>query len=344
MPAKSDQIAIRAAWISLFVSLFVLGLKYSAYLQTKSVAILSDATESIVNVIAAFIALLVMKHVAEPADKEHPYGHGKLEYFSAAFEGGLIAFASIAIIYASSKALFATPELKQIDMGVGIISIASVLNVFLAIYLKKIGREHKSEALLASGTHVLTDVWTSVGILAALVLVHFTNWWWLDPLVAILVGMQLARTGYQIVRKSMGGLLDEVEPQALHELTQTLNKNRRPGFIDIHQLRIIRSGRFHHIDAHLVVPEFWDVSHTHEQAQVFEDQVIQSYPYDGEMAFHLDPCGRKYCEFCDLHQCQIRQGVFAGLKKFTLQSVTGAPAVSILQSEKILKADNERKK
>ena len=320
------EITRKAAAISLGASVLILVLKFWAYAVTDSTALLSDALESIVNVLAAGVALQVVRVVARPPDEDHPYGHGKFEYFSMAFEGGLITFAGIMIAGEAGRAFFAGTVPRNLDFGLFIAVGAAVLNLVLGLYLLMIGRKHQSEALRASGIHVLTDVGTTVGAIAGLALVRLTGVSWFDPAAALIIAGLLIYSGYKIVRQAAAGLIDEVEPEALAQLTTAFEKNRRPGIIDIHLLRMIRSGRFHHVDAHLVVPEFWDVSKTHAVSDEFEKAVVASYPYDGEIAFHIDPCFRQYCEHCALMDCPIRRKEFRGRRPFTVQAVTHAPS------------------
>ncbi|HWU44970.1 MAG TPA: cation diffusion facilitator family transporter, partial [Bdellovibrio sp.] len=288
--------------------------------------VLSDALESIVNVVASLVALFVIRFAAQPADKDHPYGHGKAEYFSAAFEGGLIFFAALMIIGESIKAIVDHELPQKLEIGLAVIGLAAFFNLILGIYLKRVGTNHHSEALRASGAHVLSDVYTTVGIMVGLGLVLWTQLTWLDPLIAIGVGLQLAFSGFKIVRESWGGLLDEVDEKSLVDLSQAIEKNRKPGIIDIHHLRIIRAGSFHHVDAHLVVPEYWDVAKVHNETHEFETKVVSDYRFDGEIAFHLDPCKKSYCEICNVENCPIRQVPFKSLRAFTVKGLTEGPS------------------
>lgn len=320
-----SEITIKAARISFALSILILVMKFIAYELTKSTAVFSDAVESIVNVIAAFVALFVLKQVASPADKEHPYGHGKLEYFSSAFEGGLIAFAALAIARESIKAFLEQRSVREIDIGLLILIAAAVLNLLLGLYLKSVGTKNHSEALKASGAHVLSDVWTTVAVIVGLGLVTLTQLQWIDPLVGILMAMQLGYSGIRIVRNSLQGLMDQQDPEILNQLVQVFNQHKAAWVIDIHNLKMIRSGRFHHIDAHLVVPEYLHVSQVHDDCHDFEAKVVQSYPFDGEIAFHLDPCAQKYCRKCEMSECLIRLHPFEKKNILTTDSCVGGP-------------------
>jgi cation diffusion facilitator family transporter len=318
---KNSHPTVTSAWIALIISFVILGLKFGAYTLTHSQAVFSDAVESIVNVVTAIIALIVMKIVAEPADERHPYGHGKLEYFSSAFEGGMIAFAAIAIGYEAIRALIEGIELHELETGMIIVAISAVANLLLGLHLKNTGKKFNSEALLGSGAHVLADVWTTVAVIAGLVLVKFTGWQWLDPCVALLAAFMLGTSGYKIVRRAAGALIDEIDHKVLGHLCRAMNQHRKPGLINVHDTRVIRSGKFHHVDAHLVVPNFWDALKVHSEAHEFEEKVVSTYPYDGELAFHVDPCRQEFCSICDLSECPIRKETFTGLQKMTVKSV-----------------------
>jgi cation diffusion facilitator family transporter len=321
-----DQTIISAAWISVVFSVLVFAIKFYAYLQTHSTAILSDALESIVNVLAAVVALFVLRAVAEPADEEHPYGHGKLEYFSAAFEGGLISFAAIVVAYGAADALIGGRVLHQISEGIAYMLAATVVNLFLAFRLRTVGKKHKSEALTASSKHIMSDVLTSLAAVVGLIIVRITGWQWLDPCVALVMALLLLRQGSRIVRSSIAGLIDESDKSSLDEFAKLFSRFRRPGMIDVHNLKFIRSGRFHHIDAHLVVPEYWDILHAHQMSDEFENMFMENYHYESEIAFHLDPCFRKYCKNCDLNECPVREAPFQTLNQFTAESLVKIPA------------------
>lgn len=316
-----------ASIASVLVSIFVLSFKTLAYYKTNSQAVLSDALESIVNVIASLVALWMIHGSTAPADDQHPYGHGKLEYFSAAFEGGLVCFAGIMIIAEALKALVAREAVANFEAGFLYSIIASLANLALGLYLKHIGKKHHSAALDSSGTHVLSDLWTTAGSLIGLGLVWLTGLLWIDAGVAILMAIYLLLSGYKVVRAAIGGLLDELDQESLKRLAQTIEKNRFPGIIDIHQTRMIRAGRFHHIDAHVVVPEFWDVSEAHHQTNLFEHKVVHEYHLEGEIAFHLDPCLKAYCAQCDLEPCPIRSSAFEKRSNITAESLTQKPLV-----------------
>jgi cation diffusion facilitator family transporter len=317
--ASDARIRLRAGVISLVVSLGILAAKYQAYRLTGSTAILSDALESIVNVVAAVFALGGIVFAGRPADRNHPYGHGKIEFFSAAFEGGLIAFAAVVIIYEVVQSFFRGVEIRELEIGLLIIVVTGAANLALGWFLVRTGRKHDSLTLVADGQHVLSDFWTSAGIVVGLLLVRATGLAWLDPLVAAVVALNLMWTGFRLVRHAAGGLLDEEDTELLDRLLQVLRSYVGQGIIRIHHLRAIRAGRFHHVDAHLVVPEFWSVDRAHEVAEELSEKVIRDLRIEGELVFHTDPCHRAYCAMCDLADCPVRRHPFVSRPPLTLE-------------------------
>jgi cation diffusion facilitator family transporter len=309
---------LRAVVVSLVVSVILLAAKYQAYRVTGSTAILSDALESIVNVAAAVFAIGALIFAGRPADRNHPYGHGKMEFMSAAFEGGLITFAALVIVYEVVVSLTQGVQLRALDVGLAIVLGAGLVNLALGYYLVRAGRRYHSLTLLADGRHVLADFYTSAGIVVGLLLVRTTGLVWLDPLVAALVALNLMWTGVRLIRQAAAGLLDEEDPALLDRLLIVLQPHLSQGVIRVHHLRAIRAGRFHHVDAHLVVPEFWSVERSHELAEDLGERVMKELGAEGEMTLHTDPCHRIYCRMCDLDDCPVRREPFTGRQPLTL--------------------------
>ena len=316
---RDARLRFRAGVLSLVVGVALLGAKFFAYGITGSTAILSDALESVVNVVAAIFALGGLIFAGRPADRSHPYGHGKIEFFSAAFEGGLIAFAAVLIVYQAVQGFIRAPEIRQVDVGLGITLGVGLANAALGLYLVGTGRKAHSLTLVADGQHVLSDFWTSLGVVIGLGLVKLTGQMWFDPLVAALVGLNLAWTGVRLVRRAAGGLLDEEDTELLGRFLKVIDASAREGIVRIHHLRAIRVGRFNHVDAHLVVPEFWSVERAHELAETFEWIVIEKLGLEGEIVFHTDPCRREYCAVCDLPDCPIRIAPFVARAPLSIE-------------------------
>jgi cation diffusion facilitator family transporter len=333
---RDTRVRLRAGMISLVVGAGLLWVKFLAYQLTGSTAVLSDALESIVNVVAAVFALGSLIFAGRPADRNHPYGHGKIEYFAAAFEGGLIAFAAILIIYEAGRGFFRIPDLRQLDLGLAITLGAGVANAVLGWFLISTGRSTQSLTLVADGKHVLSDAWTSLGVIIGLLLVRFTGIVWFDPLVAAVVGVNLGWTGFWLVRHAAGGLLDEEDTKLISKLVKTFDAYRMPGIIRIHHLRAIRSGRFTHVDAHVVVPEYWPVDRAHTLAEGFEERVMSACGVEGEIVFHIDPCHRAYCAQCDVMDCPVRLTPFIARPPHSLDE-------AVRTDEEVIKATGVRR-
>jgi cation diffusion facilitator family transporter len=313
-----DRVRFWAIALSLLVSLGLLAAKFQAYRLTGSTAILSDALESIVNVVAAVFAIGALLFAGRPADRNHPYGHGKMEFLSAAFEGGLIAFAAVLIVYEVVQGLLYGVTLRALDTGLAVVLGAGLVNLALGAYLVRTGRRYDSLTLVADGRHVMADFYTSAGIVVGLLLVRVTGLGWLDPVVAAVVALNLLWTGLRLVRQAAAGLLDEEDPALLGRLLDVLQPHLGQGVIRIHHLRAIRAGRVHHVDAHLVVPEFWSVERSHELAEHLGERVMKDLGVEGEMTLHTDPCHRVYCRMCDLEECPVRRDLFLGRPPLTV--------------------------
>ena len=309
---------VAVALLSFCVAIALLVVKFWLYRQTDSQAIFSDALESIVNVVGALVALGVLKYAGRPADRDHPYGHGKMEFFSAAFEGGLIFCAALVILWQALKAFLAGAMPQELDLGLWVTLGAGIVNGLLGLFLIRYGNRHDSAALAADGHHVLSDFWTSIGVVLGLVAVRVTGIAWLDPVVAAVMMVWLLITGWRIVRRAIGGLLDAEDPELLHEVVGLLSKRVGNGVIRLHHLRSIRSGRFRPSSGHLVVPEFWSVHRAHDAAEELAAEIVQELPGQADVDFHTDPCERSWCSMCDLEQCSVRKQPFVKLEPLTV--------------------------
>lgn len=322
---------LRVVSLSIGAGILILGLKYIAYLISGSTALLSDAIESVVNVVAAVFALGAVIFAEKPADREHPYGHGKIEHFSAAFEGGLIALAAVMIWWEAIAALHAqlsgTFHMKELGKGLIVNVIAGSMNGLLGLFLIHMGKKHRSRAIEADGHHVLSDFWTTLGIGAALLLVKFTGLLWLDPIMAMVVGTLLAVTGFKLVRSSSQALLDMEDPVLLTRLIEIINRVRPADVIAIHELRTLRAGRYTHVDIHMVIPEFYTINRGHDLADEFGKRVISEAALEGELHTHVDPCQRAWCRQCGVEPCPVRREAHTEPGPITVESATGAGAI-----------------
>ncbi|MFM7671573.1 MAG: cation diffusion facilitator family transporter [Bacteroidota bacterium] len=289
--------------------------KFWAYFATHSVSILTDALESIVNVTAGFIGLYSLYVAAQPKDKEHPYGHGKAEFISAAIEGTLIALAGCIILYQSVWKLIEPTPVHELDLGIGLVAGTSLLNFALAYYCLRIGKKNHSLALIASGQHLRTDALSTLGIVAGLVLLYFTDWPWLDPVMAIGFGVYIVYTGYGIVRHSIGGIMDEADHVLLGQFVELLDRERQSAWIDLHNLRVIRYGTKLHVDCHLTLPWFLNIHEAHREVDALSAKIRSEFGESIELFVHTDGCMPFSCKICDRFDCKVRQHDFE--KKLT---------------------------
>jgi cation diffusion facilitator family transporter len=311
--------------VSLLIGFSLLCIKFYAYHITGSQSIFSDALESIVNVVAAIMTLIVIVIAAKPPDEDHPYGHGKAESLAASFEGGAVTLAGVLIIIQSTQSFFHGVQITEIDTGLMLTVLAGAVNGILGFSLRTRGKKLHSEALQSSGTHLLSDALTSIGVLVGLLLVKLTGIQNFDPLVAVIFGAILCVSGIKILIRSGNILLDGLDQDTLKKIADLFEKNYRPGVIHIHFTRVIRSGDFHHIDCHMVIPEFWSVAQSHVFSEEFEEAFKKDYPVEAELRIHLDPCRRVYCENCELKDCPIRNAAFITRKRHNDLEVLTSP-------------------
>lgn len=268
----------RYAWLSVAAAIATIGLKGGAYVLTDSVGLLSDALESVVNLVAAVVALRALAVASRPADEEHAYGHTKAEYFSSGFEGALVLVAAVVIGATAIDRLLSPVALQRVGLGLAVSAAASVINLLVARVLFRAARAHDSIALEADAHHLMTDVWTSVAVLAAVGLVGVTGWGILDPIVALLVAANVTRVGFGLVRRSMLGLLDTALPPNVQvEIQRVLARHEEDG-IQFHALRTRRSGARRFMSVHVLVPGEWSVQRGHDLLERIEAEIRSAVP------------------------------------------------------------------
>lgn len=316
------RVRLRAGLLAFVGGIVVMAAKLLAWRLTGSTAVLSDALESFVNVAAAALLLYSLYVSAQPADRNHPYGHGKVEFFSAGVEGTLIAVAAFGIVFVAVRALIFGPEVRRLDTGLVLVSAATGINGLLGAYLARVGSRQHSPALVADGRHLLTDVWTSVGVIGGLLLVRITGIAMLDPLIALAVAVQILVTGWRVIREAVGGLMDEADPSTLREMTEALCAQREPSWIDAHSLRAWRSGPVEHVDLHLVVPRYFDADRLHVIGQQVEDVLIGATGRPGEAIVHFDPCRPRHCSGCAVDPCPVRSAAMVLQRPITVERAT----------------------
>ena len=278
----------RYAVISILAALATIGLKGWAYAVTGSVGLLSDAFESLVNLAAAVVALIALTAAARPEDEDHRYGHSKAEYFSSGFEGALIMLAAASILYASVRRLLSPRPIEQLTLGVGISVAASVINLLVARVLFRAARRHQSITLDADAHHLMTDVWTSVGVIIGIWAASATGWQRLDPIVAIGVALNIVYTGVGILRRSLMGLLDTAIPDELQRGVTDILARHTSGGVRFHALRTRQAGAWRFIDFHVLVPGNWSVKRGHDLLERLEEEVRAAVP-NSTVFTHLEP-------------------------------------------------------
>jgi cation diffusion facilitator family transporter len=313
---------LRAGRLALVTGVAVFAVKLGAWQLTGSAAVLSDALESIVNVVAGALLLYSLHVSVRPADDDHPYGHGKVEFFSAGVEGTLIGVAAVLIAGEAIHQLMAGPQLRQLDVGLALVTAATAANAAVGWHLIRVGRRAHSLALVADGRHLLTDVVTSVGVIVGLAAVWLTGWDVLDPLVALAVALHILRTGWQLVRQAVGGLMDEAEPGILRRMVDALERAREPWVIDAHSLRAWRSGHTQHVDLHVVVPRYFDADRLHGISEQIEDVLLAASGLPGEAIVHFDPCRPRHCVGCVVAPCPVRSAPFVARRPLDIERAT----------------------
>lgn len=276
------------AWLSLATSAVVILLKGSAWWVTGSVALLSDALESGVNLVAAMIALVSLTYARRGPDDDHQFGHGKVEFFSSGVEGGLIFVAAGLILWTSIPRLWAPLPVESAGLGLALSVVASIANAACAQILLRAGREHRSITLEADGRHLMTDVWTTAGVVLALLLVSFTGWIWLDALIAIAVGLHIMVEGWRLMRRSFDGLMDKSIPEEELALVRDVLDRLRADGNDYHALRTRQAGRRHFVDVHVLVPGAMTVQAGHDLVEQVEADLRAALPH-AEVLIHLEP-------------------------------------------------------
>ncbi len=281
----------RAMIVSLLVSFVMLGGKVAAAYLTGSAAIFSDAVESVIHLFATAFAGFSLWYAATPPDTNHLYGHGKIAYFASGFEGSLILIAAISIIYAAIRDLLMGPELQQLGEGLIIIGALSVVNAGLGWYLIRTGRQHNSLVLVSNGQHVMTDMWTSVGVVGGVGLVWLTDIVWLDPVVALVVAANILWTAGRLIRRSARGLMERADTAATERILETLNRAVAHDVIEnFHQVRHRRVNDQVWVEYHLLFPEDMSITEAHDRSHLVEDAVSRLFPKDDvHVTAHLEP-------------------------------------------------------
>lgn len=304
------------------LSILLLITKTFAWYLTGSVAILTDAFESIVNVIAGLIGVYSLYVSAKPKDRDHPYGHGKAEFISAAIEGSLITIAGFIIIYEAFSNLIHPHSIKKLDYGIILVAVTGLINYIAGAVCIRTGNRNNSLALISSGKHLQTDTWSTLGIVAGLILILLTDLVWIDSAVAILFSLFIIYTGYKILRSSVAGIMDEADTKLLNKMVLMLNDNRREDWIDLHNLRIIKYGSMIHMDCHLTVPWYLNVHEAHREVDALSNLVKNEYGESVELFVHSDGCLDFSCRICSKNACAVRKHDFEKKVEWNMENIS----------------------
>ena len=321
-PLQIVQQNLRLQKIITGVAILLFLVKVVAWNITGSVAILTDALESTVNVVAGLIGVYSLYVSAKPKDRDHPYGHGKAEFLSAAIEGTLITIAGFVIIYEAITNLVHPQGIQQLDLGIILIALTAVINFVAGVICVKTGKKNNSLALLASGKHLKTDTYSTLGIITGLILLYVFNLWWIDSVVAILFAFIIMFTGYKIIRSSVSGIMDEADTTLINQMVLKLNDNRKVNWIDLHNVRIIKYGGTLHLDCHLTVPWYLSVLEAHAEIDTLSELIKEEFGNTLELFVHTDPCLDFSCHICSKADCPVRQHSFKRKIEWTIDNIS----------------------
>ncbi|WP_099369829.1 cation diffusion facilitator family transporter [Sphingobacterium sp. 1.A.5] len=313
---------MRLVLLSLITGIVLMLIKFIAYFITESNAIFSDAAESIVNIVASGFAYYSIYLAAQPKDENHPYGHGKVEFFSVFVEGGMIFIAGSIILIKSIYSVFSPQPITNVEEGMYLILATSFINFAVGFYLMKRGKALRSLTIEADGKHLQVDAYSSIGLIAGLLIMKLTGLAWIDLALSFVLGTFILFNGYKLLRKSISGLMDESDTEVIEEVVTILNANRKPVWIDVHNLRVQRYGQELHIDCHLTLPNYYDLNKVHDCISDFDQVLNENLHSKTEFFIHADPCMPECCHYCTVENCPIRSEPYSKHIEWTTVNVT----------------------
>lgn len=316
---RSNRNLLLAAIIA---GIALMGAKFYAWWLTNSNAILTDALEGSINVMAGAFALYSLVLAAKPRDENHPYGHGKVEFISAGFEGGMIFLAGLLIIGKGIYNLIYPQPIEKLGVGIVLVAMSGIINYLLGYFLEKQGKASNSLILTADGRHLKSDAYSSAGLLVGLGIIYVTNLAWIDNLTAILFGAIILYTGFKLLRESIAGIMDEADYQLIENMVKHLEKHRNQNWIDVHNFRVIKYGTTLHVDCHVTLPYYFPTRQSHDEVKNFEQVVNESSQSPVELFVHIDPCEPpKNCVICRKMDCLVREADFELNIQWTLENL-----------------------
>ncbi len=304
MKVQKQRLQIITAVLIFGIAITII--KFIAYFLTHSNAIYTDALENIINVVAGAFAFYSIYLAAQPKDSNHPYGHGKVEFFAVGFEGALIIFAAVNIIYKSIEAFINPQSIEKLDSGIWLSIIAGLLNFGVGYFVVKKGKKLHSMTLEADGKHLMTDAYTSAGLVLGLIIIKLTDLYVLDSVISLILGLMIMYNGYHLIRKSISGLMDELDHVLIADIVNIFEKERKPEWIDVHNLRAQKYGHDLHIDCHVTVPYYFDLVRAHDEVELIEKLIEKNVENGVELFIHVDPCVPNCCNYCSV-ECAHRK-------------------------------------
>ncbi len=297
--------------------------KIVAWVFTHSVAILTDTLEYTINVVAGFISLYSLYLSAQPRDENHPYGHGKAEFVSAAVEGILMVISCVVIVYEAIDNLLYRPHtFHQLDYGICLVAATAVVNYIAGYYAIRKGKQNNVLTLVATGKHMQSDTYGTVGIVAGLVIMYFTKLAWIDSIISLVFAVVIFISGYKVLRSSIAGIMDEADEELLKNVVHFLDEHRRENWMDIHNLRIIKYGSILHLDCHATIPWYFNINEGHSEVKALEDMTRENFGEHVEMFVHTDGCLPLSCPICIKHDCAVRQHELVQRIEWSVENVS----------------------
>jgi len=319
VPYSKQNLKIQYFVTALTIVVFIL--KVVTYVLTHSLSVLSDTLESVVNIVATLVGSYSLFIASKPKDKDHPYGHGKAEFVSAAFQGSLIVGIGCLIIYKAIDSFIHPVSLHNLNNGIWLLVIIAVINLATALVLNGIGKKNKSLAIISSGKLFKIDFFTTASVAIGIILLLITGYEKIDAFIALFLGIYVIYDGYKIVRQSLAGIMDEADMELLEEVITEINSSRNPKWIDLHNLRVIKYGTLMHIDCHLTVPWYYNVNDAHSAVDDFTQLIKNKFGDTVEFYIHTDGCMPFSCPICTIEACEKRKSPFEKRLDWNLENV-----------------------
>ena len=319
MSGSSVKLKVQRRIVIFSLLLFIA--KMVAYLITNSVAVLTDALESIVNVTTGFITLYSISVALKPKDRNHPFGHGKIESLSASLEGIMIIIAGLVIIYEAVRRFFDPAMIQQLNIAILITGAAGILNYIVGMLSVRTGERHNSIALVSGGRHLMSDAYSTAGLIVGLLLIIVTGRVWIDSLIAIIFGIIIIMTGVRILKETTSTLMDEADMVQLQDIVTAISQDRSDKWIEVHNLRLIKYGDSVHINCDLTLPWYMTISEAHKQSDLLKKRVSEGTRWPSDLTIHMDACYEELCRICPVKECHVRKHPQTGKADWTLETM-----------------------